>query len=99
MFVRGHSCDRGGGKEAARGREEAEQCCCYPMGSWPGPQHRAESEQEGPAVMLLTCQWVLAFQLSQEKGVILCKVAPFSQGQHLQRTDHLPALEKGTLRS
>lgn len=60
------------------------------MGSWHGPTHRAESEQEGQAVMLRTFQRVLGFQLSQEKGVVLCKVAPFSQGQHLQRTDCPP---------
>lgn len=47
--------------------------------------------------MLLTCQWVLGFQLSQEKGMILCKVVPFSQRQHLQRTDCPPPPSPGEM--
>lgn len=61
------------------------------MGSWHGPQSCAELEQEGQAVMLLTRQWVLGLQLSQERGVILCKVVPFSQRQHLGKTDCPPS--------
>lgn len=86
MFARGRSCDPGGRKEAGGGRVEAGRCCCHPVGSWHGPPSCAELEQKGQAAVLLTCQWVLDSS-SQERGMMSCKVAPFSQRQHLQRTD------------
>ena len=78
------------GRKQEGGDERLHNAAVTPLGHWRGPWSHAESKQEGQAVMLLTCQWVLGFQLLQEKGMILCKVVPFSQRQHLRRTDCPP---------
>lgn len=62
------------------------------------PRH-AELEQEGQAIMLLTCSSVFGFQLLQEEGVILCNVAPSSKSSICRGWMALPAVGGCTLLS